>query len=491
MDEDGMLFEHYFEKSSIDNARDRIKKMDEDDLMIQLQIIEKSLATEIRNVHEYFSDSETTERDNSSLEPLLSREALLGEARELYTEIMENRFVARDGDYSWLSEQYDLARSGTSLSFMGPSLYDGLLGVGVFSAALYEITQEERHFKTAEHCLEKAGKYLEVTIPNMERYQMNLGYSSGISGYIAGLSLTSRYLKTESGYELAEKMILGITQKMIRADTTYDILGGVSGLVLALTQEERWLKHAVIGSHVEQLLRWCGEHLLSQQNVTTKDGIKIWNSKESIQSLTGLGHGAAGIASALFRLGQILGEERFFEAGKAAILYENSVFDPQAGNWPDFRKDPSDKSPKQNKFMGGYCAGAPGIGLSRLDILSRIENSGFAAEIEAELLKDIQRTGNFIRSIHNEGRNHLCCGGAGRVDFLIEEGHRLKDQEAMSLAHRKLSDLILGKQKRGHYNFHTVNGKYYYNPTLFQGTAGIGYEILRFLDPERIQSVLI
>ena len=486
LDEESLIFENYFEKSAIGNAKERISKLDENDLMVQLQIIEKSLATENRNVHEYLSDNDTEEKSGDTPQNL-DREALLSEAKEIYAEIMSNRFTASDGDYSWLSELYDLSRSGTSLSFMGPSLYDGLLGISVFSAALYAITNERDCYETAMHCIRKTEQYLDATIPSMERYQMNLGYSSGIAGYITGLSLTSRYLGSEEGYKLAEKLIRGVTEKMIRADTVCDVLGGISGFVLALTREERWLKDDGINSHVLELLKWCGEHLLKQQNLMTEDGRRIWRSKEASQTLTGLGHGVSGMAAALFRLHQILGEEKYFAAGKEAIAYENSVFDEHAGNWPDFRSDPSEKDRTENKFMGGYCSGAPGIGLARLDNLERIQNDTFAAE----LTRDIQRADHFIHSIKAEGRNHLCCGTAGRLDFLIEEGSRLKDGDALDFAHLRLSELIRGKQKRGHYNFHTVNGKYYYNPTLFQGTAGIGYEILRFLDPDKIKSVLI
>ncbi|MDD3169013.1 MAG: type 2 lanthipeptide synthetase LanM [Eubacteriales bacterium] len=486
LDEEGMLFDHYFEKSALANATDRISKLDEEDLMVQLQIIEKGLATEVRNVHEYLSDADSAE-ENAANQLLLSPEELLDEVGVIYSEIMSNRFTAKDGDYSWLSELYDLARSGTSLSFMGSSLYDGLLGMSVFSAARYRITKERDCYDTALHCYNKACRYLEFSIPNLERYQVNLGYSSGVAGFIAGLSLTAEYLELEGRSETAEKLILGITQKMIQGDMVCDVLGGVSGLVLALTREDQWLKNKATCAHVMEILKWCGDHLIEQQNLTTKDGFRGWRSKEASQTLTGLGHGVSGIALALIRLGEMFEEERFFAAAKEAIAYEDSVYDAEAGNWPDFRNDPAETDRTEKKFMGGYCAGAPGIGLARLDGLGR----GKDEMLSAALLRDIKRADHFIRSLRKEGRNHLCCGTAGRIDFLIEKGTRMNDQEALDLAHRKISDLILGKQKRGHYNFHTGNGRFYYNPTLFQGTAGVGYEILRFLAPETIRSILI
>jgi len=491
LDEEGLLFDRYFEKSAIENARVKISEFSEEDLMIQLQIIEKSMAAEVRSVHEYFSKQDEESECGKEKQPLLAKDELLKEAEAIYAEIMENRFIAKNGDYSWLAEQYDLSRSGTSLNIMGPFLYDGILGIAVFAAALYALTRREDCYKTAEHCLGKTGEFLKLMIPNMERYKMNLGYSSGMAGCIAGCSLVSAYLEQEKGYEIAEQIVLGITEKMIKDDTILDVLGGISGLVMALTKDSRWLNHPNTKDHVSDILKWCGTHLLEQKTEKTDPGFQVWRSKEASQPLTGLGHGVAGMAMALFRLYQVFGDERYLHAGKEAVLYEDSVFDSEAGNWPDFRKDPSATETPSRKFMGGYCAGAPGIGLARLDGHKRLSGTADSLELTDILMTDIRRADQFVRSIRIEGRNHLCCGSAGRVDFLVEKAFLLEDREAEETAHRILSGLIRGRRERGHYNFHVVNGKYYYNPTLFQGTAGVGYEMLRLLDPEKIKSVLI
>jgi hypothetical protein len=72
--------------------------------MIQLQIIEKSMAAEVRSVHEYLSKSEEDSECGKEKQPLLAREDLLNEAEAIYAEIMENRFMAKNGDYSgWRS----------------------------------------------------------------------------------------------------------------------------------------------------------------------------------------------------------------------------------------------------------------------------------------------------------------------------------------------------------------------------------------------------
>jgi len=102
LDEEGLLFNKYFEKSAIENAKNRILKLNEADMVIQLQIIEKSLATEVRNVHEYTVDIENNGKETSSLQELLSKEKLLDEAKEIYEEIMANRLNSKIRGYSWL-----------------------------------------------------------------------------------------------------------------------------------------------------------------------------------------------------------------------------------------------------------------------------------------------------------------------------------------------------------------------------------------------------
>jgi lantibiotic modifying enzyme len=70
------------------------------------------------------------------------------------------------------------------------------------------------------------------------------------------------------------------------------VLGGVSGLVLALAGRSA-------ETRVKQIFDWCGAHLLEKRTAEGKAGYRVWSSKHSSAPLTGLGHGAAGIAPAL------------------------------------------------------------------------------------------------------------------------------------------------------------------------------------------------
>jgi lantibiotic modifying enzyme len=61
----------------------------------------------------------------------------------------------------------------------------------------------------------------------------------------------------------------------------------------------------------------------------------------------------------------------------------------------------------------------------------------------------------------------------------------------MELAISGMKILLDEKKQRGCYCLITSDGRYLSNPTLFQGTAGIGYEMLRLAAPDTIRSVLI
>ena len=82
--------------------------------------------------------------------------------------------------------------------------------------------------------------------------------------------------------------------------------------------------------------------------------------------LTGLAHGAAGIGLALLELHKATGRADFLEAGLGAFAYEDSLFDPRQGNWPDLRGfDAVPDATKAATYPLAWCHGAPGYRLGK------------------------------------------------------------------------------------------------------------------------------
>jgi lantibiotic modifying enzyme len=72
----------------------------------------------------------------------------------------------------------------------------------------------------------------------------------------------------------------------------------------------------------------------------------------------------------------------------------------------------------------------------------------------------------------------------GRVELFLRAGLKLGDARHVESA-RRLAGRILGQRRqRGAFYVHRLLPASVYNPSLFQGTAGIGYMLLRLVRPD-------
>ena len=120
----------------------------------------------------------------------------------------------------------------------------------------------------------------------------------------------------------------------------------------------------------------------------------------------------------------------------------------------------------------GYCSGAPGIGINALNL--KYDGAD-------------QIINKAIDSINNEQLLHkdiLCCGNSSVVEFFIQAGMYEEARKRMSL-------MIQRADINGHFNLFNERLRYVYSSSLFYGVTGIAYTMLRILDPENIESVLL
>lgn len=193
--------------------------------------------------------------------------------------------------------------------------------------------------------------------------------------------------------------------------------------------------------------------------------------------MTGMSHGASGIAMALSRLHQCSGIERFLSSSQRAMQFERSVFSTEQKNWPDLR-------PRSDKLVGylcQWCHGATGIGLARLDCISHFNDDDILGEIEAAL--------STTRLSKLSMTDDLCCGNFGRVEFLIASSLRLSRPDLLNAAHTLTSAILRRASNRG--DFYWRSGSMAQNPGFHSGIAGIGYELLRITAPSTLSSVLL
>lgn len=218
-----------------------------------------------------------------------------------------------------------------------------------------------------------------------------------------------------------------------------------------------------------------------QQRIATESGTRTWGTLQK-RPLTGFSHGAAGIAYALLRLSGVTERDIYRKAAEEVITYEQSVFMPEIGNWPDLRE--SDDLQTDVPCGTSWCHGAPGIGLARLGGLAVLDTPQIRGEITTALTT--------TQTFGLPTLDGLCCGNFGRIELLIAASQRLHQPHLGQMARLWSSVLIRRAKRRGGFQvLPQLPPQQAYNPGLFQGYAGIGYELLRVAFPDKVPSILL
>jgi lantibiotic modifying enzyme len=133
-------------------------------------------------------------------------------------------------------------------------------------------------------------------------------------------------------------------------------------------------------------------------------------------------------------------------------------------------------------FAFGWCHGAPGIGLARLGSLSAFDDEVVRTEIAAALGTTI--------GCEDEGPDHVCCGAMGRLETLTVAAGALDRPDLGALAATTASAVVRRARSSGAYRLPgALPGDLC--PAFFTGISGIGYQLLRLVDPQRVPSVML
>ena len=188
--------------------------------------------------------------------------------------------------------------------------------------------------------------------------------------------------------------------------------------------------------------------------------------------LLGMAHGAGGIAAALAQLAAVSSDPGFPRAARRALAYEQALFVPEAGNWPDLRGDDGSEA-RPARFGWAWCHGAPGVGMARL----ATPLHAVSGQVQADVATALARTeaGGF------GGFHNLCHGDLGNTELLLLAG----DQGG---ALRRAHTVLEHHRQAGAWSCGTPDGVE--TPSLLTGIAGIGFQLLRLADPARVPSLL-
>ena len=267
---------------------------------------------------------------------------------------------------------------------VGWGLYDGLAGILCAYAAVWHKTRDAGILKRIEDF------YLPMRAAlSGQSFSLNekcCALDAGIGGIIAALlhigRLTNRERFAEDAIALAGNIL-----PEVKAGLKADLLNGAGGLALQLPK----LPAALARPLAEALLPVI---------------------RDAEPKLTGLAHGAAGQALCLGALQRGLPEQDLTGRILELLRWEDGLFDAEEGNWPDLRNG------KTSDFMGGWCSGAPGVGLARMQLLNYVGDP----EIERICRTDIARAAAWLEKAPPGRRDTLCCGNAARLVAAVRLG---------------------------------------------------------------------
>ena len=209
------------------------------------------------------------------------------------------------------------------------------------------------------------------------------------------------------------------------------------------------------------------------------NGVAWTTTLASTRPLTGMSHGASGMALALVTAAALLRRPQFAELAIQSARYERDAFDASRLNWPDYRVLDESNVPLAPTFMWAWCHGAPGIGLSRLAVLAHGSSDPLRADLELAL----RSTAAFGFGTNDS----LCHGDLGNLDLFLrarELGHRGPWETVLDSG----TDRRIDRVRRGEWWCGIPGG--IETPGFMMGLAGIGYALLRQGIPSRIPSVL-
>ena len=481
-DGDGGEYESYFSHSPFEAWNRKISEFGEADLERQLIILRLSLELlrPVDQVAERQSvclgmegSCENLPIDGESgknLDSLSDMAKSLENAAGKIIDWIARTAIATKEDINWLGIQF-YSDEKWSIKPLGMYLYDGVAGIALFLA---EYTKNFRH--------EKAVYLLELLKKKMFRYTdkvrldfMDLdrkgqeipgnyrtGLLDGEGSLVQAYVLLYRITGDMEFLSYAQKHF-EVVEMIAQQDQYYDYLSGNAGTIInaaglfELTGKREYREFAV-----------QTEKNLWSHAVKMKVGYGYKTAGDHAP-LAGIAHGNSGFLMAYAKLIELAGDNGYSEKANELLLYEDSLYSEEKGNWFDLRRE------EQEKVMNAWCHGAPGILLSRLQLSKVMDSEIVIGDIKraAEALF-VQKPGNHICLCHGIAGNLLIMN-----DYLKEYDNRGYRERYYNMLQGFLQNLdAAGMQIPLEY----------LNPAFMNGISGVGMALIQIYKNDWLQA---
>lgn len=449
-----IVAKNVFERTPWELVAERLENMSSTDLDGQLAIIEMLFAQKSSGVR---SPRPVTPRIRPS-----TYSTILTSCDDVANTLWRHQVRYLDGSPSWLTLHPLLKGGRYRVTPGGAGLYHGSAGIGLFYAAHFALTgkasSRDRSLAAFSNALEK-----ETLKALLDGGHIDMG--EGISGIAYALSKAADLVGVPDLHRQASELLSQIQEKSVLESSALCVVSGLAGLLLALDVVNR-------RTHSKQLHKMMvlAAEIITNQEYTVSENVSTWKTAAG-EVLAGFAHGSAGIAFALGRAAQHLGDNRLGSLAKRGFQHAIHAYEPSLANWVEGR------SQLQGEATAcSWCHGAIGIGL------------GLAHE-RAESLQDIALTQSRVRQVVMQDlakgppTQSMCCGTAGILELFVSDSNlQLSDKLSNGIVH-SLCDT-------DSHHCLTGNSAKVFMPGLFNGSAGLAYQLMRFSAPDRIPGVL-
>lgn len=308
---------------------------------------------------------------------------------------------------------------------MGPAgtdLYNGLAGVHLMLDRVTRTSVGMKYRELFQDVANTASRFGEAVTLDSASIEKNIrSLNVGLFDQLSGIAI-SQYLSLHKGGEQVQaseslrRTVLMLCE-MVPHDENFDVISGSAGAVFlgCLISNSYGLPRPVAES-CDMLVELSIERLLA--SIRRSEGSAFWATKENPSGLTGLSHGAAGVAAAL-----VFGAKRIdrrldecVDAACAALAWERSMFDDTFG-WADLRPEAQQSAGAEP--LQAWCHGSGGAYIARSIIRSSVGK--FLTVYDLEMLdREISFAVNKLASktesmIQGGGSDCLCHGTLGNL----------------------------------------------------------------------------
>ena len=456
----GLAVDGYL-NSALNRIYYKIRNLNNDDLSLQLDLINNSF-NRIENELPPILNSNFPDFSIKDLHEILDK---------LFCKLNDNS-VTIDGRSSWIGNRTNTSGTNIQFSPIGNDTANGNMGVACFLAAYYKLTSR----KEVLDLLNRVILPVEDIINNkwsLNQYArvIGIGGTVGLGSLIYSLVKVYEFTQNKKYLDLAEKCIFDLEFDVLKYDFKFDITSGLSGFILSLIKLNSYLN----SEKIKKLIKDLATRLISLG--FEEDKFINWNYQLD-KKILGFSHGSSG---GLFTLSKIYNLLDNFDSNKinSILDYEQSYYKLEHNNWPDFR------DVEENFNTVSWCHGGVGIGFARLQLLrDGYKNSLIYQNIDNIITKMISKNLEYTDTV--------CCGLGGWVDFLIE-------LEKIKFPDERISNFKKVVIKKLLFNYSLLDNFYYgkklnprlINPGFYQGISGIGYVLIREIDPDTYKSILL